>query len=1029
MNRKRLIAILLAGVLAASLAPGSFSSEVLSAAAYAEEPVPPYTQTGDPYALGDGDIWVLYENGQPAINGDTDPAANPYSADQTNGEQPYTDPTAQNPAAQNPPAGDPASQNPAAQNPVPAEQGGSNTQQTDNDTNPIPANPSLFAWMEGKTVKQEFRDDDEKLVMTVTAENVPAGVELTIRDAAGERASGYNGRLAFLLQKFSRLYTTGVVALDFKASYMEPNGTVKETETLDPERTITFTVETDALKEVWEGRENKTILSDNLLYTFDEKGKPQKLEYSVDQKVRAIRFETNLIAPIILVRLGPGEEPIEAEEDLTEPIRTDDSQAGKPAQPEHGTAPSGENPEAAQSGNGTEPGNQADPNKAGQTGAGSDTGGTQPENPAEAGNGGEELTTASGMSLKIKGLPENTYAAWREMDDTEVAALLPVLEAKYNGRRLEKVFAVDIQVDGSPFKKMKTVVIRVPGLEDSLSSEARLYAVQPDGTLEYVDHAQSGDQPDAIWFSAYAFSPFILVQPWTEPEEQADVSGEQPAAEQPDAADGGQTEEPAEPENTAAGDEGTAEQPVTPNGEQGGDNAEAQTPEESGARVTVFGLPEGVSANWRMMDAEEVSHVMPALETAYGRPVKILTAIDLSAPEASVFELKTVEIMIPSFTGMSPEARLFRIWENNSVEYLEYERNAESPDTIRFGAYALSPVVLVQPMSETEAAQQAEPGDSADALPAGTDPAADAAENAGSEEGSPDEAIPQENTEDGTDADENAEATENSGETAEPQTANGMRLQVTGLPEGVSVNWSELSEEQIASAMPAIQAAYTGRQVEVLAAAAVTESEPSYSAIKTVALTVPGLEQLGADARLYGIQTNGTIEYLGFEQSSEQPETVRFSVYTLSPIVLVRPLSVDRLPTVQREITARADDGAQVVISGLLPEAATARIARVLPTETQLQACIGEDAESGKNIIAYDVKILVGNEVWEPASNQRVSVMITPPGGALNVNTGLTLYRLQSGESGAAAKKVNYDLEDGNAVNFSIGGSKGGAER
>ncbi len=670
--------------------------------------------------------------------------------------------------------------------------------------------PGDGPWESG-SVRQEVKDENGRTLMTVTVSNVPSNVELLFREATDSEVDEYTGRLGFLAPLYQRAYTTNDFILQVSARISYEDGSTETVGTYVSDEAMTFTVETADLNELWAGRDDEAVRGDHLLYSLPFDSYQRIGYYSLDNEVPAIRFETDIIAPVVLVRLGPGIDLSDAEENMTAAVEestdreptedqtTESTEDQTTESTEDQTAESAEDQTAEPAEDQT-----AEPAE-GQATEPADTDSNADEEPA-------------GLQVKISGLPEGAEATWRELAEEEYAAVLSQIEAAFGGRKVEVVSAMDIRVLESSADTIKTAVVTIPGL-GRLNPEARLYGIWDNGHLEYLDFAGEGD---TIRFSVYTFSPFILVQPWVEPEEQT----EEPVPDQPDVTEAQQTEE---------------------------------------------------------------------------------TEADAA--------------------GNSPAA------EENVAE---------------------------QPV-QTE--------------PAGT------------------------------------------------------VLRVTGLPEGVSVSWTELGEEQLADVMPAIRAAYSGRQIEVLAAIGIAESEATNTLIKTAEITVPGLQLLSSDARLYRIRGGNSIEFLEFEQSAEQPETVRFSAYYLSPVVLVQPLSVNRLPTVQRELTAWADDGASVVISGLFPEEADARIARVQLTETQLQACIGEDEESGKHFIAYDVKILVGNEVWEPADDQTVSVMITPPGSALNVNTGLSLYRLQSGESGAEAKKMNYDLEDGNAVNFSIGGTKGGAEK
>ena len=91
----------------------------------------------------------------------------------------------------------------------------------------------------------------------------------------------------------------------------------------------------------------------------------------------------------------------------------------------------------------------------------------------------------------------------------------------------------------------------------------------------------------------------------------------------------------------------------------------------------------------------------------------------------------------------------------------------------------------------------------------------------------------------------------------------------------------------------------------------------------------------------------------------------------------------------ERTISASAGDGAEVTLSGRLPESALASIAPVSLTDSQIAACYGDDDGGEKNYAAYDISVLVDGEEWEP--DDTVSVTVSRPAvdrsglGALSV--------------------------------------------
>ena len=76
--------------------------------------------------------------------------------------------------------------------------------------------------------------------------------------------------------------------------------------------------------------------------------------------------------------------------------------------------------------------------------------------------------------------------------------------------------------------------------------------------------------------------------------------------------------------------------------------------------------------------------------------------------------------------------------------------------------------------------------------------------------------------------------------------------------------------------------------------------------------------------------------------------------------------------------SAPASDGAVAVVNGVLPEGAEVTIEAVTFTEDQLIAYFGaKRAAAMKNYVAYDIKIMVNGEEWQP--DESVSVVVEHP--------------------------------------------------
>ena len=117
------------------------------------------------------------------------------------------------------------------------------------------------------------------------------------------------------------------------------------------------------------------------------------------------------------------------------------------------------------------------------------------------------------------------------------------------------------------------------------------------------------------------------------------------------------------------------------------------------------------------------------------------------------------------------------------------------------------------------------------------------------------------------------------------------------------------------------------------------------------------------------------------------------------------------------EITADAEDGASVIISGVLPEDAEAAISPVVFDDEQLIAYFGEElAASMKGFVAYDISIWSGGEEWQP--DESVSVQVLQPAIELEEEDTLTAVHFEETEEETTLIEVAASVTEDGSIEF-----------
>ena len=547
------------------------------------------------------------------------------------------------------------------------------------------------------------------------------------------------------------------------------------------------------------------------------------------------------------------------------------------------------------------------------------------------------------------------------------------------------------------------------------------------------------------------------------PEPVTAVSPEAPAVESP------AEEQPPVPTSPEASPE-SDEQPGPGDGLWESGSVRQEVKDENGRTlmtVTVSNVPGNVELVFREATDSEIDEytgrlgfLAPLYQRAYTTNDFILAVSALVSYEDGSTETLDTFVSDEPMTFTVETADLNELWEGRddeavrgdhllySLPFGEYQRigwysiDDEAP-AIRFETDTVAPVVLVRlgPGIDPEAAQETmttveeETAEQEPAEEQTTETVEEQTEESGENQttepaeeqtAEPVEDQPAEPAEGQTiepadnQTTEPAETDNNIEEEPAPEPA-GLQVKIAGLPESAEATWRELAEEEYTGLLPQLSAAFGGREVEVLSAVGIGVSEASADTIKTAVITIPGLGEPGPEVRLYRIWENNELEYL---DCVCQEDTVRFSAYTFSPVILVRPASAVTTVTptlTERTITGRADDEATVTITGLLPENAVARIIPVFLSEDQRSACFG-DAAGSRLYVAYDISVLADGEEWEPEDGNTLSVAVTPPGQTVNTNAPMDLYHIQSSEGETSASKVEYAVEDGKSVSFETGG-------
>ena len=118
-------------------------------------------------------------------------------------------------------------------------------------------------------------------------------------------------------------------------------------------------------------------------------------------------------------------------------------------------------------------------------------------------------------------------------------------------------------------------------------------------------------------------------------------------------------------------------------------------------------------------------------------------------------------------------------------------------------------------------------------------------------------------------------------------------------------------------------------------------------------------------------------------------------------------------------MSAPASDGAVAVIRGILPEGATAEIEAVELTREEMIAYFGErQAAAMKSFVAYDIKIMVNGEEWQP--DDTVSVVVEHPALEIEEEDNLAIAHVD-GET-EEVSHITADLNEQGEIIFDTEG-------